>query len=113
MAWALDWYLKLDDVHGDAAEDHHLTWIETYSWKLRKADPPWLVAVIVAGSASARLASAMKTQHRFMRAQLHGVMNRNTREVVEYVDLRVIEIVPGGNHRSGPLSQVTFQYNVR
>ena len=112
MAWALDWYLKIDDLHGDAVEDHHRTWIETYSWKLKKGKPPWLVVDIVAGSASARLASAMKTQQKFMRAQLHGVMNRNPREVHEYIDLRVIEMVPAGNRPNGPLTQVTFQYNV-
>lgn len=113
MALALDWYLKVDDVHGDAAEGRHRTWIETSSWKLHKAQPPQLVAVIVAGSASARLVSAMKTGHKFMRAQLHGVMNGSAVEGHEYTDLRVIDFVPAGRHKNGPLMQVTFQHNVR
>jgi len=122
MALALDWYFKIDDVAGDAAERQHQTWIETYSWKLHYKGAPIGVGVnrrkemslvLVAGTASARLQSAMQTKHRFMKAELHGVLNGNTVEGSEYVHLRVIDIIPGGRYRDGRLlEQVTLEYDV-
>lgn len=121
MALALDWYFKIDDVHGDAVDPQHQTWIETYSWKLGSKDAGMgagrnrikqLTVVIVAGTASARIMSAKQTGRTFMKAQLHGVLNGKPVEGSEYRHLRVVHFAPAGRRPNGPLTEVTFDCDV-
>lgn len=118
MALALDWYFKIDDLHGTADEGRHQTWIEAYTWKhkVRSGGMParlvrQLQIVLVTGTATAQLHTAMKTGRVFIQAQLHGVLNGAVREGYGYAGLRPVEIMPGGLHRSGRhMEEVTFDY---
>lgn len=121
MALALDWYFKIDDVHGDAVGNHQ-TWIEVYSWNLRSVGHgigvgrgrlKELSLVMVTGTARARLISAMQTGQTFMKAQLHGVSKGMTVEGNEWVHLRVVNVKPGGRNRNMQLlEEVTFETDV-
>jgi len=120
MAAALDWYLKIDDVHGDATAPGHQAWIEVDSWKIRPGASGFgpgrtqeITLVMVTGPARARLMSAMQSRTKFRQAQLHGVNQRMGGENHGWVDLQVVGIKPGGRNRNmRPLEEVTFQTNM-
>ena len=115
MAAALEWYFKIDDVHGDASAPGHQSWIDVHSWSIRPGvqgsapgRPQYLTVVMVTGTARARLVSAMQTKHTFRHAQLHGVGLGG--ESHGWVGLQVFNIKPGGRNRKMQLlEEVTFE----
>jgi hypothetical protein len=119
MAAALDWYFKLDDLHGDADAQGHQNWFDVQSWKYgpgsMKALPgrrQEVTIVMVTGPARATLVSAMQTRRKFIQAKLEGVNYRAGGEYHPFVDLRVIGIKPGGYNRNMKvLEEVTFEAN--
>ena len=119
MAAALDWYLKIDDLHGDADAHGFQHWFDVASWrvdpgflKVAPGRPQQVTFFMVTGPARARLASAMQTRHKFIQAKLQGVNDRLGGEYHPFVELRVLSIKAGGHNRKMKvLEQVTFEVN--
>lgn len=119
MAAALDWYLKLDDLRGDADAQGFQNWFDVHSWKFApgslKALPGRRQEVtidMVTGPARARLVSAMQTRHKFIPARLQGDNSNLGGESHPFVGLRVLSIKPGGLNRNRKvLEEVTFEVN--
>ena len=119
MAAALDWYLKIDDLHGDADAHGFQHWFDVADWRIEKgflkvgpSERQEVTIFMVTGPARALLASAIQTRRKFIQAKLQGFSYRMGGEYHPFVDLRVLSIKPAGHHRNmKPLEAVTFEAN--